>query len=304
MPAATNYIGQVQVGATTVAIGSTLFGSSSTSASSTDKIASVPGFTTLMTGITVHIRLIHGNSVTTSPTLQINETTALPIEGNFVCDDDSVVAFTLDDPNGNGIGKVWRVNQTGFSDTIKNYIDNSVANSVTPDALIFKGTIGTGGTPGVLPTTYEIGWSYRVITQGTYAGNACEVGDFIVAIADNDVAANADNTHWLVIQGNLDGTVFGPASSTTSHVVVFSDTTGKSISDSGLTIGRSVPANAAFTDTTYTPSSSNVYSGCSASNDSNATMIASVSNGVLSLSGLTFTTTNVITGLTSSVAGS
>ena len=38
------------------------------------------------------------------------------------------------------------------------------------DAMVFKGTLGTGGTATALPTTYQTGWTYRVITAGTYAG--------------------------------------------------------------------------------------------------------------------------------------
>lgn len=47
------------------------------------------------------------------------------------------------------------------------------------------------------------------------------------------------------------GDVVGPASSTDGHVAVFNGTGGKTIKDSGFTIGKSVPPNAVFTDTTY-----------------------------------------------------
>ena len=46
--------------------------------------------------------------------------------------------------------------------------------------------------------------------------------------------------------------VTGPSSSTDNHVAVFSGTSGKSIEDSGFTIGKSVPSNAVFTDTLNT----------------------------------------------------
>ena len=35
------------------------------------------------------------------------------------------------------------------------------------DAMIYKGTIGTGGTITALPTTYKTGWTYRVVSNGT-----------------------------------------------------------------------------------------------------------------------------------------
>jgi len=45
------------------------------------------------------------------------------------------------------------------------------------------------------------------------------------------------------------GDVNGPSSSTSDHVATFDGSTGKTIKDSGYTIGSSVPANAVFTDT-------------------------------------------------------
>lgn len=75
------------------------------------------------------------------------------------------------------------------------------------DAMVFKGTIGTGGTPGTLPTTgYNVGDTYRIIVAGTYAGQSCEIGDLIIAVKDyvSDTASNAD---WTVAQTNIDGAV-------------------------------------------------------------------------------------------------
>lgn len=116
------------------------------------------------------------------------------------------------------------------------------------DAMIFKGTIGTDGTITALPATHSTGWTYKVITAGTYAGAKCEPGDMIVCLKDGTADNSAD---WTVIQANIDGAVTGPASSVANHVVVFDGTTGKVIKDSGFTIGASVPSNAKFTDTTY-----------------------------------------------------
>lgn len=116
------------------------------------------------------------------------------------------------------------------------------------DAMIFKGTIGTSGTVTALPATHTTGWTYKVITAGTYAGAACEVGDMIVCLNNGTADNNAD---WTVIQANIDGAVTGAASAVANHVAVFDGTTGKVIKDSGFTIGASVPGNAKFTDTTY-----------------------------------------------------
>jgi hypothetical protein len=51
--------------------------------------------------------------------------------------------------------------------------------------MIYKGTIGTNGTVTSLPnTTAKTGWTYKVISAGTYAGQACEAGDMIICLTD------------------------------------------------------------------------------------------------------------------------
>lgn len=52
-------------------------------------------------------------------------------------------------------------------------------------AMYFKGTIGTGGTAGTaLPTTgVKVGDTYKIVTAGTYAGQAAKVGDLFIATA-------------------------------------------------------------------------------------------------------------------------
>lgn len=115
------------------------------------------------------------------------------------------------------------------------------------DAMIYKGTIGSGGTITALPNKHLTGWTYKVITAGTYAGVACEIGDMIICLTDGE---SANNSHWTVVQSNTDGTVTGPASSVANRVAIFNGTSGKVIKDSGYTINASVPEGAKFTDTT------------------------------------------------------
>lgn len=116
------------------------------------------------------------------------------------------------------------------------------------DAMVFKGTLGSGGTVTALPASHAVGDTYKVITAGTYAGVACEVGDMLICITKGTAANDA---HWTVVQANIDGAVTGPASSTAEHIATFSGATGKVIKDSGYTIASNVPANAKFSDTTY-----------------------------------------------------
>ena len=87
------------------------------------------------------------------------------------------------------------------------FVNRQIANGIAAsDAMIFKGTLGTGGTISALPATYLTGWTYRVVTDGTYAGQPCETGDLIVALTDRKGSGNLDSD-WTVCQTNIDGAV-------------------------------------------------------------------------------------------------
>lgn len=133
---------------------------------------------------------------------------------------------------------------------VKEVMDYAKGLLAASDAMVFKGTVGSGGTVLTLPAKdYSAGWCYKVTVAGTYAGQKCEPGDLIVAVKDwSDEASDAD---WTVIQTNIDGAVTGPVSAKDGHVAVFDGASGKIIKDSGFTIGASVPADAKFTDTVY-----------------------------------------------------
>ena len=75
-----------------------------------------------------------------------------------------------------------------------------------PGAMIFKGMIGAveeGATVTSLPSRHTAGWTYLVVTAGTYAGEECEIGDFIVCTADGNISSDLD---WKIVQRNI----FGP----------------------------------------------------------------------------------------------
>ena len=58
--------------------------------------------------------------------------------------------------------------------------DNRVDN--LPDPMVYRGTLGTGGTITTLPVdgSAAIGDTYKVITAGTYAGQEADVGDMFI----------------------------------------------------------------------------------------------------------------------------
>lgn len=60
-----------------------------------------------------------------------------------------------------------------------------------PLPMVFKGTLGTGGTISTLPTASSSneGFVYIVITDGTYAGQTAKAGDTFVS----------DGSSWVLI---------------------------------------------------------------------------------------------------------
>ena len=116
----------------------------------------------------------------------------------------------------------------------KQYVDGIISAN---DAMVFKGILDDTHT---LPTTHDVGWTYRVNKAGTYAGQVCEIGDLVICIS---AGISANNSHWTVAQTNIDGAVIGPTSAIDNHIAVFNNTTGKVIKDSGFTLNDFATAN-------------------------------------------------------------
>ncbi len=112
------------------------------------------------------------------------------------------------------------------------------------DAMIFKGTVGTGGTHTIAAfnalVIYNAGWAYKVIEAGTIKGKVCEVGDLLVATVDR--ASAGVDADWLVLQTNADGLVTGPALSTDGNLVLWNGATGKVVKNSAYSPASFAPA--------------------------------------------------------------
>ena len=74
----------------------------------------------------------------------------------------------------------------------------SAIDTALTTVLKYKGTIGTGGTVTSLPASHKVGDVYVVSVSGTYAGKACEVGDYIIC---KTAGTSANNAHWDVVNG-------------------------------------------------------------------------------------------------------
>lgn len=85
----------------------------------------------------------------------------------------------------------------------KSEVDTLIDN--LPEPMIFKGTLGVGGTIQTLPaaSASNEGWTYKVITDGTYAGQTAKVGDVFTSNGSAWVlipSGDEDNDTWRAIK--------------------------------------------------------------------------------------------------------
>lgn len=117
------------------------------------------------------------------------------------------------------------------------------SNITLPDPMVFRGSLGTGGTITILPVdgSATIGDTYKVITDGTYAGQTAKIGDTFICLTKT-LSANT----WVHIPSGDEpsGTVTSVKIEATSPIVVDNDsaitTSGVrklSHADSGATAG-------------------------------------------------------------------
>ena len=96
---------------------------------------------------------------------------------------------------------------------VKNAID------ALPAPMVFKGSLGTGGTITTLPTASasNTGYTYKVITAGTYASQAAKVGDTFIS----------DGSSWVLIPSGDE------PSGTVTSIATGNGLTGGPITSSG-----------------------------------------------------------------------
>ena len=138
------------------------------------------------------------------------------------------------------------------SGAVYSAVNNIIASA---DAMVFKGTIGTGGTYTITAfnalVTYNAGWTFRVIEAGTIKGNVCQIGDLVIAMMDRSGSGNLD-TDFTVAQTNIDGAVTTATNLTANQLVVGNDAQSVKLLAAGtngnvLTMAAGIPAWAAPT---------------------------------------------------------
>ena len=132
------YAGKLSVGGTTIPIGSTLYGTCDTGASTAAKVVTCANFDKLLTGVTIHVKFTYSNT-NSSPTLNVNSTGAKNIyrygttkpgtTAKTSWQAGAVVSFTYD-------GSYWQMNDWLNDDS------TYTASSTTP-AMDGTGAVGT-----------------------------------------------------------------------------------------------------------------------------------------------------------------
>lgn len=119
-----------------------------------------------------------------------------------------------------------------------------------PLPMVFKGTLGTGGTISTLPTASSSneGYVYIVITDGTYAGQSAKAGDTFVSDGSSWVLVpSGDDSGSLVISQTLTAgqtsiTFSNAAILATSFISVASEAWYESVSQSAGSVTLTFPA--------------------------------------------------------------
>lgn len=140
---------------------------------------------------------------------------------------------------------------------IVEYVGNAFAAN---DAMRYKGTITysngnytTHTVAGVevqgFPTKCEVGDTYRVTSQGTYAGQTCSAGDLLICIRDGTGSGLNTAAYWTAVEANINGqvkhTVNGTSiyvySNSTNTFTIYAPTTSGTQGQVLLSNGSSAP---------------------------------------------------------------
>ena len=149
--------------------------------------------------------------------------------------------FASLDSNGNIVDSERSVEKVDNNDT-SNLPTLDKVNALLeamPEPMLFKGSLGTGGTITTLPDVSSLneGFTYKVITAGTYAGQIAKIGDTFIS----------DGTQWVLIPSGDEpsGTVTSikikantPINIDTDEAIITSGERTISHANSGATAGN------------------------------------------------------------------
>lgn len=114
---------------------------------------------------------------------------------NIIIDNEEITAEALNDLNNH------KVNTEDLATvaTTGSYNDLTDKPNIPVGPMVFKGSLGTGGTITTLPTASSdnTGHTYKVITDGTYANQSAKAGDTFVS----------DGSTWILIPSGDEPTI-------------------------------------------------------------------------------------------------
>lgn len=115
---------------------------------------------------------------------------------------------------------------TDLGAATKQYVDTQITSAISAsDAMVFKGTLGTGGTVTAVPTSNVTkGDTYKIITAGTWAGySGCKVGDLLIAMTTG-ASVTANTTNWAYVPSGNENETTIKYSTTTQNLTTSAQT--------------------------------------------------------------------------------
>ena len=138
------------------------------------------------------------------------------------------------------------MSMTFATDVVVNNGNYVQTNKVLAPTTSGGSTYGAGSNGQVL-TSSGSGTYWETPNAGTVTGVKMNNGSAV----SPDASGVVDLGTVITAHQDISGKVSGPSSATNNAVAIFNGTGGKAIKNSGFTIGKSVPSDAVFTDTTY-----------------------------------------------------
>ena len=236
------YYGRLNIDGMIYMVGSSLYGSSGTSASSQTKYVSALNdiFDQLIPGITVHIQFTQGNTQETI-VLKVGSTDALPVHGNAKCSAGQVLAFTYGTVNGTD---AWILNageKTAVS-VMQHYDSTStepisgkgVAEAIAPlTGGSSAAALGVDTTIGANPTNDKVPTSAAV---ADYVANQFDAQNILIykgLIGSGSLLSNVPSSDYSAgwtYKVNSKGTYAGVACDIGDLVIAISDATVNQVS--------------------------------------------------------------------------
>lgn len=277
-------------------IGSNLYGTCSTGASTAAKVVSMPDFDVLVVGVTIHVQFTNGN-VVSNPTLAVGSTEAKAIKRNGSLEGEwqagSVISFTYDGTNwvqndADINGASYGLSYDEDTNTLSIVEDGGSASVILEDAVTYTLSIsghtvtltGSNGSTSSV-TVPDNDTKYGISISGNTLSLVEGGSGTSVSIPDNDT------TYDLSISGNT-LTLTG-SDGTTDDVTLPDNDTKYGLSISGHTIslvegGSTTQVTVPDANTTYSISISGNVITLTGSDGSTSTVTVSATDTTYSLS--------------------